>query len=112
MFTKKDESGYKKALDGVHFKTLAVGEKTHILEFHLEKGSVIPEHTHPHEQTGYMVSGRMTFVIGGEIFEAQPGDSWNIAGGVEHKVDVLEDAVVIEVFSPAREDYLSPSGQS
>jgi quercetin dioxygenase-like cupin family protein len=106
MFYKKDDSGYKKALDGVHYKSMALGEKTHILEFHLDKGSTIPNHSHPHEQTGYMVSGRMLFHIGGETFDAQTGDSWNIAGNVEHSVDVFEDAVVIEVFSPARQDYL------
>jgi quercetin dioxygenase-like cupin family protein len=37
---------------------------------------------------------------------ARPGDGWNIPGGVSHSVDVLEDCVVIEVFSPVREDYL------
>jgi quercetin dioxygenase-like cupin family protein len=69
-------------------------------------GATIPKHSHPHEQTGYLVSGRMKFVIGDEVFSAESGDGWNIAGHVEHGVDVLEDSVVIEVFSPAREDYL------
>jgi hypothetical protein len=41
----------------------------------------------------------MTFIIAGEAFEALPGD-------VRHSVDVLDDCVVIEVFSPARKDYL------
>lgn len=53
-----------------------------------------------------MISGRLLFTISGERFEAEPGDSWNIPGNVEHDVEVLEDTVVIEVFSPAREDYL------
>ena len=48
----------------------------------------------------------MLFTIGDECFEADPGDSWNIPGNVEHNVEVLEDTVVIEVFSPVREDYL------
>jgi quercetin dioxygenase-like cupin family protein len=51
----------------------------------------------------------MKFRIGAETFEAQPGDGWNIGGGVPHAVDVLEDSVVIEVFSPPREDYLALS---
>ncbi len=59
-----------------------------------------------HEQTGYMISGRLLFTIGDERCEAEPGDSWNIPSNVEHDVEVLEDTVVIEVFSPAREDYL------
>ena len=106
MFSKKGETGYKTALEGVTFTNIAFGEKTHLTEFHLEKGRAIPMHAHPHEQTGYLVSGRMKFNIDGEIHDAGPGDGWNIAGGIEHGVEVIEDAVVIEVFSPPREDYL------
>lgn len=106
MFNKKSVTGYRKARPGVNFRTLAFGERTHLTEFRLVKGSIIPEHNHPHEQTGYLVSGRMTFVIAGEAFDTRPGDGWNIPSGVSHSVDVLEDCVVIEVFSPARKDYL------
>jgi quercetin dioxygenase-like cupin family protein len=53
-----------------------------------------------------MISGKMTFTIDGEDFETGPGDSWSIPGNAEHSVNVHEDSVVIEVFSPVREDYL------
>ena len=106
MFNKKSAAGFRTARPGVNFRTLAFGERTHLTEFRLAKGSLIPEHEHPHEQTGYLVSGRMTFIIAGEKFDTLPGDGWNIPSGVSHGVDVLEDCVVIEVFSPAREDYL------
>ncbi len=106
MFYKKDNINYKKAFDGVTYKTLVYGDKTSLGEFRLEKGSVIPNHSHPHEQTGYMISGRMTFTIADEDHNAEAGDSWSIPGNVEHSVEVHEDSVVIEVFSPAREDYL------
>jgi quercetin dioxygenase-like cupin family protein len=106
MFSKKSETGYRAALPGVNFRTLAHGERTHLTEFRLAKGSVIPKHDHLHEQTGYLVSGRMSFTIGGEVFDTRPGDGWNIPSGLSHGVDVLEDCVVIEVFSPVREDYL------
>ena len=106
MFIKNKERESKPQLEGVHYKTLTYGAKTSLSEFSLEKGSVIPRHKHPHEQTGYVISGRMLFTIGDERFEAEHGDSWNIPGNVEHNVEVLEDTVVIEVFSPVREDYL------
>jgi len=106
MFSKRGDSVCRTVKPGVDFRTLAFGERTHLTEFRLAKGSVIPQHQHPHEQTGYLVSGRMTFVIAGESFETRPGDGWNIPGGVSHSVDVLEDCVVVEVFSPVREDYL------
>jgi quercetin dioxygenase-like cupin family protein len=106
MFYKKASGNYRKALDGVAYKTLAYGIRTLLSEFRLEKGSMIPIHSHPHEQTGYMIAGHMTFTVNGEVYDAEPGDSWCISSNVEHGVEILEDSLVIEVFSPVREDYL------
>jgi len=106
MFYKKEPGNYRKALDGVTYKTLTFGIRTLLSEFRLEKGSVIPIHSHPHEQIGYMISGHMTLTVNGEVYNAEPGDSWCIPSNVEHGVEVLEDSLVIEVFSPVREDYL------
>ena len=106
MFYKKDSHDYKNAFDGVTYKTLVYGDKTSLGEFWLKRGSVVPIHKHPHEQTGYMISGRMIFIIADEDHNAEAGDSWSIPGNVEHSVEVLEDSVVIEVFLPVREDYL------
>lgn len=106
MFYKKDDTSYKTQLDGVHFKTLVHGSNTSLHEFKLDKGSEIPMHSHPHEQTGYLVSGRMNFKFRDRTIPVEPGDSWNIPGGEEHGVDVIENCVVIEIFSPVREEYL------
>ncbi len=106
MFYKRDGSGYKEALEGILMKTLVYGTNTLLAEFRLEKGRVLPKHRHPHEQTGYLVSGRLNLTIGDETFPAGPGDSWSIPGEVEHGAEVIEDAVAVEVFSPLREDYL------
>ena len=108
MFTPATTTGYRQARPGINFKTLAHGAKTLLAEFHLEKGRVLPRHSHPHEQTGYLVSGAIRFTIGSDTFEARPGDSWCIEGGIEHEVAVQEDSVVIEVFSPVRKEYLPP----
>jgi quercetin dioxygenase-like cupin family protein len=106
MFYKRENSPYRQPLKGVCFKSLAHGENTHLTEFRLDKGSIIPMHAHFNEQTGYLISGKMRFTIAGEVYMAEAGDGWNIPGDVEHGVEVLENAVVIEVFSPARKDYL------
>jgi quercetin dioxygenase-like cupin family protein len=109
MFSKRSSSGYKQALAGIKMKTLVFGDKTLFTEFLLDKGSVLPQHAHPHEQTGYLLSGRIRLSIGEESFETEEGDSWCIPGNVEHGAEILEDSVAIEVFSPVREDYL-PEG--
>ncbi len=106
MFEKQNSVGYLPALDGIERKTLVHGEKTLMTEFRLSKGSVLPRHSHSHEQTGYLVSGHILLSIGRERFEAKAGDSWCIPGGVEHGADILENSVAIEVFSPVREDYI------
>lgn len=106
MFEKHSESGYRFASKGIEQKTLVYGRKTLMTEFLLRKGSTLPRHTHPHEQTGYLVKGHIRLSIGTKKCGAQAGDSWCIPGGVEHGVEIIEDSVAIEVFSPVREDYL------
>jgi quercetin dioxygenase-like cupin family protein len=106
MIVKAGTEGYKDLLDGVRLKNLVHGERTHMTEVRLKEGSIVPEHQHPQEQTGYMISGSLRFFGGeGEIIVA-PGDCWTFAGGEPHGAEALEDSLVIEVFSPIREDYL------
>ncbi len=106
MIVKADPTGYREVLVGVRLKTLVHGARTHLTEVKLEKGAVVPEHQHPHEQTGYLISGSLRFFSGGQEKIALPGDSWNLASEYPHGAEALEDTVVIEVFSPVREDYL------
>jgi quercetin dioxygenase-like cupin family protein len=105
MVKKASQKGHVKVVDGITRKTLVYGNSTLMAEFRLEKGSTLPSHKHPHEQTGYLVSGHMVLTIAGEPHDVKAGDSWAIPGNVEHGAGVIEDSVVVEVFSPAREDY-------
>ena len=106
MFLAKEEVHKKVAFEGVTYKTPVHGEKTLLSEFKLTKGCNIPNHKHPHEQTGYMVSGHVIFLINEERFDTLPGSTWTISSNVEHGVEVLEDSIVVEVFSPVREEHL------
>ena len=107
MFNKHDEENYRGVLSGITMKTPVHGTNTLLCEFRLAEGSELPLHKHPHEQTGYCVSGRLELTIDGKTYEATAGDSWCIPGDVEHSAQILENTVAIEVFSPVREDYLS-----
>lgn len=106
MFEKKTDDGYQQTLAGIEQKTLTHGDKTLMAEFRLQRGAALPLHSHPHEQTGYLVTGRLRLTIEGHVHEVLPGDSWCITGNVPHCAECLEEAVAIEVFSPVREDYL------
>jgi len=106
MFACGSTTGYKDVTDHIRMKTLVHGNKTLMVEFRLQKGADLPAHHHPHEQTGYLVSGRMTLTIDDHAHEVRPGDSWCIPGGATHGAVAHEDSVALEVFAPVREDYL------
>lgn len=106
MIGRSSMNGYRELLPGIRQKTLGHGEKMLLAEFRLAEGAVLPLHAHPHEQIGYLVAGRLHFTIGGEVSTVAAGDSWCVPGNVEHGVEVIEEAMVIEVFAPVREDYL------
>ena len=106
MFTRHGEGNTKQLAKGITLTTLAYGEKTHMTQFQLSSGAEIPAHEHPHEQIGTLLSGKIRFNVGGQSRIVEAGDSWCFEGGVEHGAEVLADSVVIEVFSPLREDYL------
>lgn len=106
MVVKKREEGWTPMKDGIYRQSLAHGDKTHMVKFRLQSGAEIPLHEHEHEQTGYLLQGSMVMIIEGEECPLEAGDSWSLRGGVPHGVRVLEECLVLEVFSPLRDDYL------
>ena len=90
---------------GVVRRTITDGERLMLIEGTMDDGAVVPTHTHPHEQTGYLVSGRFLFELGDEKRGLGPGDCWLVPSNVPHKVTALAPSVFIDVFSPPREEY-------
>ena len=86
-------------------RTLIWGAHAMVCEITLPKGSVVPVHQHPHEQVGYLVSGRLSFTVNGNTHIVNPGGSWAVPGAAPHTVTALEDTIAIDVFSPVRDDY-------
>lgn len=84
----------------------AYNDRLFLAEHRMENGWVGAAHRHPHDQMAYVVSGLLRITAGGRTFEARAGDSFVIRGGVEHQASALEPSVVIDVFTPCREDYL------
>ncbi|HPQ54811.1 MAG TPA: cupin domain-containing protein [Spirochaetota bacterium] len=111
MFAKGSEIKAVDIVQGITMKTTVFGEHTLMTEFHLVKGVTLPSHCHPHEQTGYLVSGKLILRVGNEEFSVDPGDSWCVPGNVPHSAVAIEESTAIEVFSPVREDYLPSAGK-
>jgi quercetin dioxygenase-like cupin family protein len=102
--------GYDQALTpmfpGASRKMLARGGSLMVMRVNFAPGAAAPLHSHPHEQVSYIVSGRFEFTVGEETREVGEGDSVYIASGVSHGVKALAHAVIVDVFTPQREDLL------
>jgi quercetin dioxygenase-like cupin family protein len=92
-------------LPGVHRRTMAITDEEMLCEFFLERDSAVPEHSHMNDQVGYVIYGRLEMTVGSEVRVCNPGDSYAIPGGIIHSARVLVDTLVIDVFSPPRNDY-------
>ena len=89
------------------------GEHCSIGVVELAPNSHVPEHSHHNEQLGLVVSGSLTFRVDQEERELGPGGTWRIPSNTPHEVHVGPDgAVVIDVFSPPREDWQALERQS
>jgi quercetin dioxygenase-like cupin family protein len=82
------------------------GDSVTIARFELAAGGVVPRHAHENEQVSCVLSGALRFVFDGGDVIARGGDVVRIPGGTAHEVAVLEDTIVIDVFSPIRQDWL------
>ncbi len=92
--------------EGVSRKILASDGKLMTVEFHFQKGSVGSPHSHPHEQVGYVVKGSFEATLDGETTIIHAGDSYYVPSNVVHGVLALEDGLLLDVFTPQREDFL------
>jgi quercetin dioxygenase-like cupin family protein len=103
----------RRVWDGINAR-LVNGERLSLGVVELDPGAVVKEHSHEHEQLGMVISGAMTFRIGDEMRELGPGETWAIPSNVPHAATAgPEGAVVIDVFAPVRQDWVSlePAGQ-
>ena len=73
----------------------------------LDAGSRMPEHQHPQEQIVHILEGRMKLIVAGVPHELKGGDSFYLAANVPHGVETIVDTMVLDTFSPPRNDYLA-----
>ena len=77
-----------------------------VVRFALAAGDRGALHSHPHVQSTYVQSGRYRFTIDGQPSEVGPGDAFIIPSGAEHGCLCLEEGVLIDSFTPRRDDFL------
>ncbi len=91
---------------GTTRRILTWNEDLMAVEVGFETGSEGSVHTHPHTQCSYVLSGRFSYSVEGEAVELKPGDSIIVPSGLPHGTVCLEKGVLLDVFTPMREDFL------
>src|SRR5512134_683039 len=88
------------------------GDRVMVCRLRFAPGSVTAAHEHPHEQLTIVEKGRARFVVGSQERLCREGDVLLFPGGFRHGATILdEETVLIDIFSPPREDFLrSPPG--
>ncbi len=90
---------------GAFRRVLADGDRMMVIEWRMDAGVTVPAHNHPHEQSGYIVSGQMNFRCDGKDYALYPGMGYVVSGGTPHSADFPVASVIVDIFSPPREDY-------
>ena len=84
------------------------GEKLMFSYLEMDQGAEIPLHDHPHEQGGMLLEGRLELTIGDDVCTVEPGAMFIIPPNTPHRAVAIEvPIVVLDVFSPPREDYVN-----
>lgn len=102
----KKEEAKKRIFKGVNLDSLAVGKKSMVTKMNYVEGNFADMHTHPHEQSGFVISGKYEMTIDGQKYILLPGDSYAIPENIPHSFKVIEGGEVVDVFTPIREEYL------
>jgi quercetin dioxygenase-like cupin family protein len=92
--------------EGVERKILASAGGLMTVEVIFKKDAIGALHSHPHEQISYIVRGKFEFEIDGKKHILNTGDSYYVRPGSVHGIRALEDSVILDVFTPQREDFL------
>lgn len=91
---------------GLTRRVLSYNDKLFVAEHKMEKGWSGAMHSHPHDQAVYVVSGKIRLNSQGKSFDLGAGDTFVVRGGIEHGASAIEESVVVDVFTPCREDYI------
>jgi quercetin dioxygenase-like cupin family protein len=91
-------------------RRLVTGERMMLAHVYLDRGCVVPRHSHENEQITYILEGALRFWIGEDESEevvVRAGEVLHIPSNVPHKAEALEDTLDVDVFSPPRQDWLN-----
>jgi|MudIll2142460700_1097286.scaffolds.fasta_scaffold1996325_1 quercetin dioxygenase-like cupin family protein len=105
MFLGKLGDGKEeKIIEGVTRRLLTTGEKIQVFMLEMKGGTPVPEHSHPHEQAGYIIQGVFEVNIGGQKGILKKDGCFRIPSNTPHSGYVHEDTFLLDVYSPPRSE--------
>ena len=107
IWMKDSEADNFEAAEGVTRRIKSYTDELMVVENIFRKGAVGSVHSHPHTQITYVVSGKFEFTINGETRTVTAGDTMLKKNGIPHGCVCLEDGILLDIFSPMREDFVN-----
>jgi len=104
-FVRAEDIEWENVNEGVRRKILSYDDQLMLVHVRFEKGAVGEPHHHTHRQVTYVESGRFEVNIDGEKNILEQGDTFFVSPNLSHSVIALEKGELIDVFTPAREDF-------
>ncbi len=93
--------------EGAERRVLSYGGNMMLVQFTFPAGVTAPLHSHPHEQIGYVISGSLDLLMDGHTPRVlTAGMSYYVAPNVRHGIVTHEPTVLLDCFTPIREDFL------
>lgn len=105
-FVLSDQAKKEDLGDGIVRQIMGYNDSLMLCRVSFEMGSIGYTHTHPHAQLAYVESGKFEFTIGDETTMLKKGDCAYVPPGIEHGAVCRESGVLLDMFSPVREDFL------
>jgi unsaturated pyranuronate lyase len=102
----------KEALKPDLGRRLIATERMMLAQVYLEKGCIVPKHSHENEQLTYILEGALRFWLGddeSEIVDVRAGEVLHLPSHLPHKAEALDRTLDVDVFAPPRQDWLDGS---
>ena len=93
-------------------RRLISAERVMLAHVYLEKGCIVPMHSHENEQLTYILDGLLRFSLGedeSEVVDVAAGEVLHIPSNVPHKAEAVETTFDVDIFCPPRQDWLDGS---
>ncbi len=104
---KKSDVPIENVIEGINRRIMGYDESLMVVWVKFDEGTVAPRHSHPHQQVTYIERGTFRVEIEGVWTELQAGDTFVIPSNAMHHGKAVTECILIDTFSPKREDFLS-----